>query len=173
MLKTYFGEWGSGKLQRLPYLGYHILLMVLVVAVIFAGIFAVGATENLMGGDLEATQKLLADKFGIIAVIFIVALMFIAMLGQVNILGKRIRDMGLPVLWTILGIIVLSMVLNLLFPPQEVTMSALAAKSGDVAEITANATVTTTNMIVQIFDLLIFLCLVLIPSDTFRNKDHY
>ena len=173
MLKTYFGEWGNGKLQRLPYLGYHILLMVLVVAVIFAGIFAVGATENLMGGDLEATQKLLADKFGIIAVIFIAALMFIAMLGQVNILGKRIRDMGLPVLWTILGIIVLSMVLNLLFPPQEVTMSALTAKSDDVAAITANATVTTTNMIIQIFDLLIFLCLVLIPSNTFGSKDQY
>lgn len=173
MLKTYFGEWGYGKLQRLPYLGYHILLMVLVVAVIFAGIFAVGATENLMGGDLEATQKLLADKFGIIAVIFIVALMFIAMLGQVNILGKRIRDMGLPVLWTILGIIVLSMVLNLLFPPQEVSMSALAVQSDDIAAATVNTTVTTTNMIVQIFDLLVFLCLVLIPSNTFGSKDQY
>jgi uncharacterized membrane protein YhaH (DUF805 family) len=173
MLKTYFGEWGSGKLQRLPYLGYHILLMVLVVAVIFAGIFAVGATENLMGGDLEATQKLLADKFGIIAIIFIAALMFIAMLGQINILGKRIRDMGLPVLWTILGIIVLSLVLNLLFPPQEVTMNALAVQSDNVKAVTANATVTTTNMIVQIFDLLVFLCLVLIPSNTFGNKDHY
>jgi uncharacterized membrane protein YhaH (DUF805 family) len=173
MLKTYFGEWGSGKLQRLPYLGYHILLMVLVVAVIFAGIFAVGATENLMGGDLEATQKLLADKFGIIAIIFIAALMFIAMLGQINILGKRIRDMGLPVLWTILGIIVLSLVLNLLFPPQEVTMNALAVQSDNVKAVTANATVTTTNMIVQIFDLLVFLCLVLIPSNTFKNKDHY
>jgi uncharacterized membrane protein YhaH (DUF805 family) len=173
MLKTYFGEWGSGKLQRLPYLGYHILLMVLVVAVIFAGIFAVGATENLMGGDLEATQKLLADKFGIIAIIFIAALMFIAMLGQINILGKRIRDMGLPVLWTILGIIVLSLVLNLLFPPQEVTMNALAVQSDNVKAVTANATVTTTNMIVQIFDLLVFLCLVLIPGNTFGNKDHY
>ena len=171
MLKTYFGEWGDGKLQRLPYLGYHILLMVLLIAVIIGGIFAVGAAENLMGGDLEAIQELLADKLGIISVIFIAALMFITMLGQVNILGKRIRDMGLPVLWTILGIIVLSLVLNLLFPPQEVTMSALAAKSGDVAAITANTTVSTTNMIIQIFDFLVFLCLVLIPSNTFGSKD--
>jgi len=173
MLKIYFGEWGYGKLQRLPYLGYHILLMILVVAVIFAGIFAVGATENLMGGDLEATQKLLADKFGIIAVIFIAALMFIAMLGQVNILGKRIRDMGLPVVWTILGIIVLSMVLNLLFPPQEVSMSALAVQSDDVAAATVSTTVTTTNMVTQIFNSLIFLCLVLIPSNTFGSKNQY
>jgi len=171
MLKTYFGEWGSGTLQRLPYFGYHILLMVLVAAVIFAGIFAVGATENLMGGDLEATQKLLADKFGIIAIIFIAALVFITILGQVNILGKRIRDMGLPVLWTILGIIVLSLILNLLFTPQEVTMSALAVQSDDVAAATVSTAVTTTNMVVQIFDLLVFLCLVLIPSNTFGSKD--
>ena len=173
MLKIYFGEWGDGKLQRLPYLGYHILLMVLVVAVIFAGIFAVGATENLMGGDLEATQKLLADKFGIIAIIFIAALVFITVLGQVNILGKRIRDMGLPVVWTILGIIVLSMVLNLLFPPQEVSMSALSVQSDDVVATTVSTTLTTTNMIIQIFDSLIFLCLVLIPSNTFGSKNQY
>ncbi|PHS39423.1 MAG: hypothetical protein COB07_06625 [Sulfurovum sp.] len=173
MLKTYFGEWGYGKLQRLPYLGYHILLMVLVVAVIFGGIFAMGATENLMSGDLEATQKLLADKFGIIAIIFIAALVFITVLGQVNILGKRIRDMGLPVVWTILGIIVLSMVLNLLFPPQEVSMSALAVQSDDIVAATVSTTLTTTNMIIQIFDSLVFLCLVLIPSNTFGNKDQY
>ena len=173
MLKTYFGEWGDGKLQRLPYLGYHILLMVLVVAIILGGIFAVGATENLMGGDLEATQKLLADKFGIIAIIFIAALMFVAMLGQVNILGKRIRDMGLPVVWTILGIVVLSMALNLLFPPQEVSMSALSVQSDDVVATTVSTTLTTTNMIIQIFDSLIFLCLVLIPSNTFGSKNQY
>ena len=173
MLKTYFGEWGSGKLQRLPYLGYYILLTVLFLAVIFAGIFAVGATENLMGGDFEATQKLLADKFGIIALIFIVTLVFITIVAQVNILGKRIRDMGLPVLWTILGIVVLSMVLNLLFPPQEVIMSAQSVQNDDVTVVAANATVTTANMVIQIFDLLVFLCLVLIPSDTFKNKDHY
>ena len=58
MLKTYFGEWGEGKLQRLPYLGYHILLMFLIIVIIFAGIFAVGAAENLMGGDLATAQKL-------------------------------------------------------------------------------------------------------------------
>ena len=40
MLKIYFGEWGSGKLQRLPYLGYHILLMVICfLQLFFGGIF--------------------------------------------------------------------------------------------------------------------------------------
>jgi uncharacterized membrane protein YhaH (DUF805 family) len=173
MLKIYFGEWGSGKLQRLPYLGYHILLMVIVFAVIFGGIFAVGASENIMGGDIVATQAMLMDKFGMLTVIGLVALMFIAMLGQVNILGKRIRDMGLPVLWTILGIILFSMLLNVLFPPHEVAMSAAAVQTADGSATAVAATTTTSSMIVQIFDMVIFLCLVLIPSNTFGNKSHY
>jgi len=173
MLKIYFGEWGSGKLQRLPYLGYYILLMVIVFVIIFGGIFAVGAGETIMGGDIAATQAMFMDKFGILAIMGIVALMFIAMLGQVNILGKRIRDMGLPVLWTILGIILLSMMLNVIFPPHEVAMSAATISSADGSATAVAASTTTTNMIVQIFDMVVFLCLVLIPSNTFGNKTHY
>jgi len=171
MLKTYFGEWGEGKLQRLPYLGYHILLMFLVVVIILAGIFAVGAAENLMGGDLATTQKMLMDKFGIVAIVGISLLIFIAMMGQINILGKRIRDMGLPVLWTIFAIIAVSMILNFVFPPQEVTISASAVQTAD-GSAAAVSSITKTNMIVQIFDTVIFLCLVLIPSNTFRSKNN-
>ncbi len=167
MLKTYFGEWGNGKLQRLPYLGYHVLLMFLVVAIILGGIFAVGAAENLIGGDLLNTQKMIMDKFGIVAIIGISLLMFIAMLGQVNILGKRIRDMGLPVLWTIFGLIVISIALNVAFPPQEVALSAATVQSTDGTATAVAANVTTTNIVIQIFDSIVFLCLVLIPSNTF------
>ena len=68
MLKTYYGEWGTGKLQRLPYLGYHLLLIVLIVAIIMGTIFAVGAAENFIGGNLAETQKMLMDKFGFVAI---------------------------------------------------------------------------------------------------------
>ena len=47
MLNTYFGEWGTGRLQRLPYLGYHVLLMVLIMASIFGAIMLVGTIENI------------------------------------------------------------------------------------------------------------------------------
>jgi len=173
MFKIYFGEWGSGKLQRLPYLGYHILLMVIVFAVIFGGIFAVGASESIIAGNLADTQAMLMDKFGLLAILGIVALMFIAMIGQVNILAKRIRDMGLPVLWTILGIIVLSLILNVIFPPQEVAMSATAVQTANGSATAVAASSTTSNMIVQMFDMVIFLCLIFIPSNTFSNKTHY
>lgn len=170
MLKTYFGEWGTGRLQRLPYLGYHILLTLLVFAIVFGGIMAVGTTENLMGGDIAETQAMLMDKFGIIAIIGIVGLVFITVIGQINILGKRIRDMGLPVLWTILGIIVVSMVVNIAFPPEEVTISAAAIQGAD-GSATA-VTVTTTSIISQILNLLIFACLVFIPSNTFGDENN-
>jgi len=170
MLKTYFGEWGTGKLQRLPYLGYHLLLMVLIMVIIMGTIFAVGAVENFMGGNLAETQKILMDKFGFIAIAGIMVLIFAAMLGQLNILGKRIRDMGLPVLGTILGIMFISLILNIVLPPQEVAISAAAVQTADGSAAAVATTATTTNVFVQIFDMIVFLCLVFIPSNTFGNK---
>jgi uncharacterized membrane protein YhaH (DUF805 family) len=171
MIQTYFGEWGTGKLQRLPYLGYHILLMVLVMAIIFGMIIAVGAVENL-GGNIAETQTMLLEKFGMLGVIGMVILIFVAIAGQINILGKRIRDMGLPVLWTILAIVAISMLLNVIFPP-EVTMAAASVQTTDGSATAMAASTTSTSMILQIFDMIVFACLVFIPSNTFKNKNHY
>lgn len=173
MFNTYFGDWRTGKLQRLPYLGYHLLLIVLIVAIIMATIFAVGAAENFIGGNLVETQKMLMDKFGFVAIAGIMVLIFAAMIGQINLLGKRIRDIGLPVLWTIVGIIVLSMILNVAFPPQEVSMSAATVQTADGSAAAVAVSKTTASTIVQIFDGIIFLCLVLIPSNAFGSKNHY
>ena len=171
MLKTYFGEWSTGKLQRLPYLGYHLLLMVLIIAIIMGTIFTIGAAENFIGGNLAETQKMLMDKFGFVAIAGIVTLIFIVMLGQLNILGKRIRDMGLPVLMTILGIMLISLILNIALPPQEVAMSAAAIQTADDSAATVATATTSTNVIIQIFDMIVFLCLVFIPSNTFGSKN--
>ena len=170
MLKTYFGEWGTGKLQRLPYFGYHILLIVLIIAIIMGTIFSVGAAENFIGGNLAETQKMLMGKFGFVAIAGIMVLIFAAILGQLNILGKRIRDMGLPVLGTILGIMFISLILNIVLPPQEVAMSAAAIQTADGSAAAVATTTTNANIFVQIFDMIVFLCLVFIPSNTFGNK---
>jgi len=168
MLNVYFREWQSGRLQRLAYLGYYILLMVIAIVIILGTIFAVGATAKLMGGDVVATQAMLMEHFGIIAIIGVVGLMIAIILGQLNIMAKRIRDMGLPALWTIIGMIAFSIILNILFPAQSVEVSTTIVKT---AETTATTTTQTTqNPIVQIFDIVVFLCLVLIPSDTFRKE---
>ncbi len=171
MLKIFYGEWGTGKLQRLPYFGYHLLLIVFIIAIIMGTIFTVGAAENFMGGNLAETQTMLMNKFGFVAIAGIMVLIFATMIAQINILGKRIRDIGLPVLWTILGIIIISMVLNITFPPEEIAISAAAVQSADGSATAVAASTTTASVVVQIFDMLIFLCLLFIPSNAFGSKN--
>lgn len=170
MLKVYFGAWGDGRLKRLPYLGYHILLMVLMFIAVFGTIMALGATESTMGGDIAATQAAIMDKAGFLIVFAVVALIFVVIIAQVNIMAKRIRDMGLPALWTILGIIAVSLLLNILFPAQQTEITAAVVKTAEGTAAAASANSTVPSMIVQGFDLLVFLCLILIPSDTFAKK---
>jgi len=172
MLKVYFGEWGNGRLKRLAYLGYYFLLMVLSVAVIFGAIVAVGATEKIMGGDVLDTQAMLMDHFGIAAMVGFM-IFFIAMIvAQVNILAKRIRDMGLPAVWTILGLIAISITLNILFPVQsmEVNTTIVKTAEGTAAISTAGTHANTGSMVVQLFDMVVLLCLLFIPSDAFRKN---
>ena len=139
--------------------------------IIIGTIFAVGAADNFIGGNLVETQKMLMDKFGFVAIAGIMVLIFAAMIGQLNILGKRIRDMGLPVLMTIIAIMVISMILNIALPPQEVAMSATAIQTADGSAASIATATTTPNVIIQIFDIIVFLCLLFIPSNTFGSKN--
>ncbi len=173
MFNIYFGNWGDGKLQRLPYLGYYVLLMVLVMLILFGGIFAIGATETMMSGNLADIQQLLTNKLGFVALFGIIILFFAVFIGQVNIFAKRIRDMGLPVLWTITAIVIVSIVLNVIFPPHEVAISAASVQTANSSVTTMAAHSTSSSMVTQAFDMFVFLCLLFIPSNTFRNKNRY
>ena len=169
MWKVYFGELGEGRLKRLPYLGYHILLMVLVFAIMFGVIFMAGSLGNMISGNIMQMQTAFLEKFGIVTLFGFIFFFFAVMFAQVNLLVKRIRDMGLPALWTILGLIVLSILLNLLFPAQHMEMSTavVSTSEGTNAAISANAS--SGSVVVKLFDTIVFLCLVLIPSDTFKK----
>ncbi len=171
MWNVYFGSWGDGRLKRLPYLGYYVLLMVLVFAVIAGTIFLVGSMEDLSGMSMADTQAALLGKFGMLGIAGVIILMFAVMIAQVNILAKRIRDMGLPAVWTILGIVAVSILLNILFPAQhvEVNTSVVQNAQGTLAAFEASST--KTSMVLEIFDTIIFLCLLLIPSDTFKKQN--
>jgi len=170
MLKVYFGEWGNGRLQRLAYLGYYLLLMFLFAAIIFGAIAAVGSMENIMGGDITATQFMLTEHFGIAAIVGFALLIVAMMMAQVNILAKRIRDMGLPAVWTILCIVALSILLNILFPAQSVELNTAMIKTAEGTVASAEAHTSTSSLIVQLFDLVIFFCLLFIPSNTFHKN---
>jgi len=62
------------------------------------------------------------------------------------------------------------MILNIALPPQEVAMSAAAVQTAD-GSVAVATTATTANAFVQIFDIIVFLCLVFIPSNTFGSKN--
>jgi len=167
MFRVYFGEWGNGRLKRLPYLGYYVLLMV-IAAVIIIGVIASASFAETRGGmDIAAMQAAFMEKFGVVAIIGFVVLMIAMVIAQLNILAKRIRDMGLPAVWTILGIIAVSLVLNILFPAQEVAVKTAVVQGAEGVVAAAEATTTNPSMIVQGFDMLVFLCLLFIPSDAF------
>ena len=172
MWKVYFGEWGEGRLKRLPYLGYHVLLMVLVFAVIFGTVFMAGSLENIFVENMMQMQAAFLEKFGMLAVIGFMLFVFAIIVAQVNLLAKRLRDMGLPVVWTILGMIILSMLLNILFPAQHVEISSTVIQTAQGTSAAFEANASESSLVVKLYDLIVFLCLVLIPSDTFNKQKH-
>ncbi len=170
MWNVYFGEWSKGRLKRLPYLGYYVLLIVLVIAAAFGMIFAAGSLESVMNGTILENQAALLEHFGIATLIGVVTFIIVVIVAQVNILAKRIRDMGLPAFWTIVGLIAVSVLLNILFPVQNTEISSAILHTAAGTSTAFQAHSSTGSKVVQLFDLVVFLCLVFIPSDAFRKR---
>jgi len=142
MFKIFFGEFQTGRLGRLPYLGYY-LLLALLMALIGIGIGAsLGITERVVGGNVPDAETLIADKLGVVGFLFIAALFAAFLLAESNIAAKRLRDMGLPGWWALLGGLIIS---------------ALVAQFAG-------------TQVDGVVNLLMFFALVLIPTDTFRGS---
>jgi len=127
MFKTYFGEFKSGRLQRLPFLGYAFLIIAVQFAFVFATVLAIGGAEMAIGGDLataqEAILKSLAIPYLIIFAIFMAALLIAGM----NITAKRARDIGLPGWLFVAGLIFISVLIsNFIFPNLSQAISTVA-----------------------------------------------
>jgi len=96
MLKLYFGGFKSECLHRLPYLGYAVLLAVVLLVFVLASVLAIVAVEKMIGGDLAATQQLVAKYLGLPFVITLAILAITLFIAGLNITAKRARDIGLP-----------------------------------------------------------------------------
>ena len=168
MFTIYFGEWKSGRLQRLSYLGYDLLSMFLLIVAGMGIAFALGFLNKGEIG-LESLNELGTSSTGIVMSIIFVILFLAMIVAQFNIFAKRIRDMGLPALWTIVAIIIISIIINVLYPPQEVAVTSAIVEQ-------ANSTMASTQASVQnsaeatIFTVIISLLTLLIPSDTFKRN---
>ncbi len=108
MFKVLFGDVSNGRLMRLPYLGYSLLLVALMMGFMFAVILAIGAGEQIIGGDLQQAQDKLREWFTLPAMLLFGLATALFAFGGANIMAKRIRDIGLPGWWLVLGIVVLT-----------------------------------------------------------------
>ncbi|MCF6206225.1 MAG: hypothetical protein L3J47_04925 [Sulfurovum sp.] len=168
MWNIYFGEWKEGRLKRLAYLGYDVLLMVIGMAVLFG-------TVMLAGGVQEAfaiPSASIVESMGIMAILFFFLFFMALLVANLNIMAKRIRDMGLPAWGTVVAIILISIVLEALFPAQQTQMSvAVADVQGQMPTAAVDTQMSQGSLVSNIFNLIVFACLVFIPSDAFnKNK---
>lgn len=114
MFEILFGEVKTGRLQRLPFLGYSLLLQLLFFGFMLAIIAAIGAGEHLIGGDLQQAQKILTEWFSIpFMIVFGLFMLLVSYIG-LNLTAKRIRDIGLPGWWSLLVIFVLQILVSVL-----------------------------------------------------------
>jgi uncharacterized membrane protein YhaH (DUF805 family) len=107
VLKTLFGDVHSGRLKRLQYVGYSLLLSLLMIGFGFAVVAAIGLGEDFIGGDLQQVQDMLRERLTLpYMIVFAVATLLFMFTGA-NIMSKRIRDIGLPGWWSVLALLVL------------------------------------------------------------------
>jgi len=112
MLKTLFGDAATGRLARLPYLGYWFLLGLLGIVIAIGIGASIGVAEQAIGGDIQQAQAHLRENLGLPAISFIFAVGILLLFGNLNLMAKRIRDMGLPGWWVVLGFVVLNAIIS-------------------------------------------------------------
>ena len=108
MIRTLLGDITTGKLMRMQYLGYSLLLYVLMFGFGFAVVLAIGAGEHIIGGDLQQAQDKLREMFTVPAMIVFAVVIPLFMFMGANIMAKRFRDIGLPGWWMVLVVFILS-----------------------------------------------------------------
>ena len=112
MIKALFGDIKTGRLMRLQYLGYSVLLSLLMLGFGFAVVAAIGAGEHIIGGDLQQAQDQLRETFTFPLILVMAVVMPLFVFIGANIMAKRIRDIGLPGWWMVLAIFVISGVVS-------------------------------------------------------------
>lgn len=93
MLKDMFGNFSSGRIGRLRFIGLTILLEIIFVATGLAtGVFA-GVLENIYP---QETLRAATPALGFAAFAIMLAVGIAMMVGTLNLAAKRTRDIGWP-----------------------------------------------------------------------------
>ena len=125
MISILFKEIKTGQLRRMAFFGYWLLLALIMMGLMLAMVFAIGAGEQLMDGELTQAQDQLHEWFSLPAMIIFIGFMAVMSFAQLNIVAKRIRHMGLPGWWVLLAIVVVKLVLNALLGEEAANIAGL------------------------------------------------
>lgn len=101
MFKALWGDVQTGRLKRIPFLGWYLVILALALLLSFGLGAVIGAAERMAGGEPIETQVALEQSLGPVGLITVAAVFALLLLGQMNIMAKRVRDMGLPMAWLI------------------------------------------------------------------------
>jgi uncharacterized membrane protein YhaH (DUF805 family) len=112
MFKTLWGEVKNGRLQRLPYLGYFVLLNVLLGVLVFGVLMSLDVEEGMLNGDLEQVQAGFAEHLSMPVVLLGAVVLLLVLFASLNIMAKRLRDTGLPGWWSTLGVVAIGAMLS-------------------------------------------------------------
>ena len=118
MFRVLFGDITNGRLIRLSYLGYSLLLALCVIGFGLAIGLAIGAGEHLIGGNIQQAQDRLREWFTLPFFIVFGLVSALFAFGGMNIMAKRIRDIGLPGWWVVLVITVLEGIISFIVSGQ-------------------------------------------------------
>lgn len=110
-----FGEVGSGRLARLPFLAYTMLLMLIVLGAALLLGAGFGIMESMIGGDPDAAQAEVEGLFAGPLLIVLTLAGLLVLFVHYNLIAKRARDIGLPGWAVVAGIVVVSGIAGALF----------------------------------------------------------
>ena len=166
MLRTFFAEWRTGRVGRLAFIGYELLLFFTIFAATAMLIVLSGGAEYvgiLRFGEMIETMGW-AGLFGF----FLIAVAWFA--AHLNLIAKRFRDMGLPAWPTVAGVVSASVLLSWLFPAQGFVFEAASVLQNETLHTIVRTESSIGGIVKDLFDTIVFLMLLLTPSDFFRNK---
>ncbi len=101
MLLNLWGEILDGRLSRLQFLVSYLLIAAIAILLAFGLGAVIGAAERMGASESLTNQVSLADSLGPVGLTIVAAMFALLLLGQLNIMAKRLRDMGAPAPWLI------------------------------------------------------------------------
>lgn len=108
ILRTLFGEITTGTIHRVPFF-WSILGVIVVALIAIIGIGALfGLDVDMTGLSLAERQAAVVDSLGLIGLGLVVAVGGAMIFAQVNVMAKRLRDMGLPGWMVLAGVVVVT-----------------------------------------------------------------